>query len=413
MQWRSVKQFSPLVWIVIGGTFMVRTSYYMVWPFLSILLYQQYGLSASMIGSLLGGSMALSTLVSFYGGWLSDRCGRRSILLCGCLVAMGSFGLLGGAHSIYWLGVGVMGSGLSSGLIDAPGKALMADSLAEPKARELALHLRYFLLNVGAALGPLLGVTLGINAQQETFLCLVASYLLLALGFCWGFWRAGHLTCHLADHQARAGATPCGLRGAMKVLLADRAFLLLVMANVLMVLVYSQFQSPLVQYLTRAGAPQVTELIGWLVATNALTVVVLQFPLLRLLSRWPVRVRLHIGMALFLAAQLLFAWANPMVRSHWFAAVLLLSLGEAILFPLLNVLIDKLAPAHLKGSYFGASALAGLGGAAGALLGGWIIEQWSGPLLFVLMALLCVLTFGFYEAGVRQSEQRRDRQQAH
>ncbi|MEH8183146.1 MFS transporter [Aeromonas allosaccharophila] len=395
MPWRTLRQFTPLVWIVILGTFMVRTSYYMVWPFLSILLYREYDLSATFIGLLLGGSMALSTLVSFYGGWLSDRFGRRSILLAGCLVATLCFGLLGFSHEVFWLGIGVMGSGLSSGLIDAPGKALMADSLASAKARELALHLRYFLLNLGAALGPLLGVTLGINAQPETFLFLVVSYLLLALAFGWGFRRAGSTD--------KSGATGPGLRDAIKVLLADRAFLLLVMANLLMVLVYSQFHSPLVQYLTRAGMPQVAELVALLVATNALTVVLLQFPLLRLLSRWPVRVRLHIGMALFLAAQLLFALGDPTVRSHWFGAVLLLSIGETILFPLLNVLIDQMAPTHLKGSYFGASALAGLGGAAGALLGGWILEQWSGQLLYVLMALLCVAIFALYEWGARVS----------
>jgi len=398
MLWSTFRHFTPLVWIVILGTFMVRTSYYMVWPFLSILLYREYDLSATFIGLLLGGSMALSTLVSFYGGWLSDRFGRRSILLAGCLVAMLCFGLFGFSHTVFWLGIGVMGSGLSSGLIDAPGKALMADSLASAKARELALHLRYFLLNLGAALGPLLGVTLGINAQQETFLFLVVSYLLLALAFGWGFRKAGS--------AAKPGAAGPGLRDAIKVLLADRAFLLLVMANLLMVLVYSQFHSPLVQYLTRAGMPQVAELIALLVATNALTVVLLQFPLLRLLSRWPVRVRLHIGMALFLAAQLLFALGDPTVRSHWFGAVLLLSIGETILFPLLNVLIDQMAPPHLKGSYFGASALAGLGGAAGALLGGWILEQWSGQLLYVLMALLCVVTFWLYEAGARHHGRR-------
>lgn len=395
MLWSTFRHFTPLVWIVILGTFMVRTSYYMVWPFLSILLYREYDLSATFIGLLLGGSMALSTLVSFYGGWLSDRFGRRSILLAGCLVAMLCFGLLGFSHTVFWLGIGVMGSGLSSGLIDAPGKALMADSLASAKARELALHLRYFLLNLGAALGPLLGVTLGINAQQETFLFLVVSYLLLALAFGWGFRKAGS--------AGKPGAAGPGLRDAIKVLLADRAFLLLVMANLLMVLVYSQFHSPLVQYLTRAGMPQVAELVALLVATNALTVVLLQFPLLRLLSRWPVRVRLHIGMALFLAAQLLFALGDPTVRSHWFGAVLLLSIGETILFPLLNVLIDQMAPPHLKGSYFGASALAGLGGAAGALLGGWILEQWSGQLLYVLMALLCVAIFALYEWGARVS----------
>ena len=239
MLWSTFRHFTPLVWIVILGTFMVRTSYYMVWPFLSILLYREYDLSATFIGLLLGGSMALSTLVSFYGGWLSDRFGRRSILLAGCLVAMLCFGLLGFSHTVFWLGIGVMGSGLSSGLIDAPGKALMADSLASAKARELALHLRYFLLNLGAALGPLLGVTLGINAQQETFLFLVVSYLLLALAFGWGFRQAGS--------TGKSGAAGPGLRDAIKVLLADRAFLLLVMANLLMVLVYSQFHSPLVR----------------------------------------------------------------------------------------------------------------------------------------------------------------------
>ena len=83
MSWSTFRQFTPLVWIVILGTFMVRTSYYMVWPFLSILLYREYDLSATFIGLLLGGSMALSTLGSFYGGWLSDRFGRRSILLAG------------------------------------------------------------------------------------------------------------------------------------------------------------------------------------------------------------------------------------------------------------------------------------------------------------------------------------------
>ncbi len=62
MSWSTFRQFTPLVWIVILGTFMVRTSYYMVWPFLSILLYREYDLSATFIGLLLGGSMALSTL---------------------------------------------------------------------------------------------------------------------------------------------------------------------------------------------------------------------------------------------------------------------------------------------------------------------------------------------------------------
>ncbi|MGU5886436.1 MFS transporter [Aeromonas hydrophila] len=380
MSWALLRQFPPLVWTVILGTFMVRTSYYMVWPFLSILLYREYGLSATAIGAMLGATAAISTLVSFYGGWLSDKLGRRNILLAGCLV------------SVLWLGLGVLGSGLSSGLIDAPGKALMADSLASAKARELALHLRYFLLNLGAALGPLLGVTLGISAQQQTFLLLSSSYLLLGSAFLWGFAQSRVVATHGSE---------LGLRAAIKVLWLDRGFLLLVLANLLMNLVYSQFHSPLVQYLTRAGTPEVASLIALLVATNALTVVLLQFPLLHLLARWPGKVRLQVGITLFLGAQVLFALGDPQQWSHWVGAVLMLSVGETILFPLLNVLIDQMSPPHLKGSYFGAGALAGLGGAIGALLGGWILAVWGGQALYVLMAVLCLFTFLLYEWGAR------------
>lgn len=277
MSWAYLRQFPSLVWIVILGTFMVRTTFFMVWPFLSILLYRDYGLSATLIGLILGATAALSTLVSFYGGWLSDKWGRRNILLFGCLVSAASVALLGLSHQVGWLALGVIGSGLSYGLIDSPGKALMADNLAEPKARELALHLRYFLLNLGAAIGPLLGVTYGLSARQETFLLLSASYLLLGIVFVIGFRLAG---CHTSQ------AAGPGMRAVLRVLWQDRGFLLLIMANLLLMLVYAQFESPLIQYLTRAGTPEVERLIGWLVTTNALTIVMLQFPLLHLTARW-------------------------------------------------------------------------------------------------------------------------------
>ena len=117
--------FPPLVWIVILGTFMVRTSFFMVWPFLSILLYREYDLSASGIGMLLGGAAVLSCLIGFYVGWLSDRLGRRTILLLGCVLSCGAYLLLGFGHSLWLIALGVFGSGLSYAFIDTPGKALM------------------------------------------------------------------------------------------------------------------------------------------------------------------------------------------------------------------------------------------------------------------------------------------------
>ncbi|MNZ99581.1 putative transporter [compost metagenome] len=111
--------------------------------------------------------------------------------------------------------------------------------------------------------------------------------------------------------------------------------------------------------------------------------------------------RLQFSILLMAAAQVLFALSSPALLWPWLVAVFLLSVGEAVLFPLFNVLIDEMAPAHLKGSYFGASALAGLGWALSPLVGGWLLQVWGGPALFTVMTAICVLVFVLYGAGSR------------
>ncbi|WP_368205929.1 MDR family MFS transporter [Aeromonas sp. s5] len=385
--------FPSLVWIVILGTFMVRTSFFMVWPFLSILLYREYGLSASGIGMLLGGAAVLSCLIGFYVGWLSDRLGRRTILLLGCALSCGTYLLLGFGHSLWLIALGVFGSGLSYAFIDTPGKALMGDLLPEKAQRELALHLRYFLLNVGAGVGPLIGVMVGLGARQETFVVTAASYGLLGIAFLLGFRR---------DCASRPD-TGLSLGAMLRVVGRDRAFMLFILANLLMNLVYAQVESPLIQYLTRAGAPEVETLVALLVATNALTIITLQFPLLHLTRRWRVSLRLQFSILLMASAQVMFALSSPALLWPWLVAMFLLSVGEAVLFPLFNVLIDQMAPAHLKGSYFGASALAGLGWAFSPMVGGWFLQVWGGPALFAVMTAICMLVFALYGMGRREA----------
>ena len=73
----------PLVWIVILGTFMVRTTFFMVWPFLSILLYRDYGLSATLmvIGLILGPRRRFPRLSASMAAGSRTNGGRRNILL--------------------------------------------------------------------------------------------------------------------------------------------------------------------------------------------------------------------------------------------------------------------------------------------------------------------------------------------
>ena len=57
------KQFTPLIWILLFGSFITRGSYYMVWPFLAVILYQRFGLSATEVGLILSAASLVSVFV--------------------------------------------------------------------------------------------------------------------------------------------------------------------------------------------------------------------------------------------------------------------------------------------------------------------------------------------------------------
>jgi MFS family permease len=58
-----------------------------------------------------------------------------------------------------------------------------------------------------------------------------------------------------------------------------------------------------------------------------------------------------------------------------------------VLFPTLQLQTDRMAPPGLKGSYFGAAGLSGLGFGAGPFVGGWLLDHGGGPVTFGITAL--------------------------
>jgi MFS family permease len=106
-------------------------------------------------------------------------------------------------------------------------------------------------------------------------------------------------------------------------------------------------------------------------------------------------------MALFVAGFVAYSFLPIGSYLGWIAATCVLSMGEAILFPTLNLQADRMAPEHLKGSYFGAINLSNLGFAAGPLLGGIMLQYLGGPITFVLTALVTLLGGASYRQSSR------------
>jgi MFS family permease len=350
--------------------------------------------SPSGIGALLGGAFLISALAGMWAGNLGDQFGPIRLMVIGCVLAAAGYVLLAVGREIWSVTAGALLVGLSRAAIEAPGKAIIADCLVDRAQRDFAFHLRYFAINLGGAIGPLLGIVFGLTARQTTFWVTAATHAVFAL-------LVGRLSMptHVAaSAREREDRT---FRAAVRVLRQDRPFQLLVIAMFLTMAAYAQLESTLIQYVNGGDGALGVRIVTALLMTNTITIVVFQFPLLRALSSYEVAVRIYVGLVLFVAA--FTAYAVLPVRSilPWVAATWVLSVGEAILFPTLQLHVDRMAPSHLKGSYYGAAGLSAMGFGVGPLVGGVLLEHAGGPVTFSVTAVTAAACGACYRMADR------------
>ena len=397
---QRLKQFPPLMWILLFGSFITRGSFYMVWPFLAVILYEKFGLSATEVGLILSGSAVVSVVTTFIGSALSDKFGRHLMMYGTGILYIISFALLAEANTIMSFIVVISLCSIATALWRPLTSALIGDIIKDSQTRELAMQAMYFIVNVGCAIGPIAGVFLGLTGEQSSFYITTYAFVLL-LGLLFIGFR-GQKRLEVADStrninnanvESSAGhASPdTSFKTTLSVLKQDKMFQCLILANVLCMFIYAQMDSSLVQYLTRAKVPNLLELISSIIFTNAIVIISCQFLLLKLMAKQSLVTRVKIGLLLLAASQFWIAF-NPLTLFWGFiGATVVMSLAEAILFPTMNVHIDRIAPSHLRGAYFGAASIYDFGYALAPLGGGIILDLFGGFWLYIFVG---VLTFG-------------------
>lgn len=411
-----VKQFPRLMWILLFGSFITRGSYYMVWPFLAVILYERFGLSATEVGLILSAAALVSVLVSFIGSALSDKVGRQKMMYGAGVLYIISFSLLAEADSVPGFALVITLCSIAASLWRPLVAALIGDIIHEPQTRELAMQSLYFIVNVGCAVGPIAGVWLGLTGEQSSFYITTVAFAILLLLLWWGFAKhdfsrvgdgvngsqpsdteagsedgEGREESPASDHKATSG-----MRYTLRVLAKDRLLQSLILANVICMFIFGQMDGSLVQYLSRAEVPNVLELISSMIFTNAMIIITCQFLLLKLMAHWSLVKRIQVALVLLIASQL-WMGLNPVdLFWGWIGAVVVMSLAEAVLFPTMNVHIDRIAPRHLRGAYFGASSFYEFGFALAPLGGGIVLDLLNGSWLFLGCAALTLLVMYLY-----------------
>jgi len=385
------------MWILLLGAFITRGSYYMVWPFLAVILYREFGISATMVGSILTVAALISVVGGFVGSTLSDRFGRKPVMYVTGTLYVIAFCALANASSLWMFAIVITLCSISTEVWRPCASALVGDIIEDKTTRELAMQSLYFAVNVGCAIGPMLGFWLGIAGQLESFYVTAAMFVIFLLLLAWGF---SHQTQHTARKSRSSPKTSekqqTSFAQTIQVLLQDRLLQVLILANILCLFIYGQMDSTLIQYLTRSEVPNLEGMISSLILTNALVIITSQFVLLKLMARMRLTARIQLGLVLLLLSQWLMSAIEVTAFWWWVKAVILMSLAETILFPTMNVHLDRIAPDHLRGAYFGASAFYSLGFALAPLGGGWLLDHYGGATVYQIMAFMCLLVMLLY-----------------
>lgn len=395
---QMLKTFPATVVMLLFFTLVIRFSYFMAWPFLGIIMTRDYLMSPITIGVAMTGSAVLAVVLGIYGGKISDSLGRRGILSLGCAFSFVGYALLALASNMGVFIAGLLTVGVCFAWVDPPMRALMSDLLGDKRRRALALQIRYYLINLGAVTGPLVGIAWGLTSQKGTFLITALSYLPFLIWLLL-FLPKGRVSTTQQDAEP---AVP--LRQVMLIIARDKLFVAALLCSILCSIVFVHYEAVVPLYLMTLDAQAAVPLITLILVTNASTVLVAQIFLVRWLAPIALPQRILLGSAIFAIAQLGFFSIGNTDPVLWFSATVVFSVGEAILMPNLNILLDQLAPAEHRGAYMGASSLQTLGIAIGPLIGGVLLTLtgsgvFMGTLFFsVLLATIIFLA----RAGIQQ-----------
>ncbi len=274
-----------------------------------------------------------------------------------------------------------------------PVSAALISDHTEVRLRKTAFHLRYFAINVGASVGPFFGASLLLKDPSLGFYLTAAVYLVYWLACALWLPRDSKRPSGEAGHAAT-------FRETMTAIANDPPLLYYTLAFILMGTTYAQLESTLPQYLQAAQGDAGVKLFGLLMGVNALSVVTLQIPLTRVMRRLSLLGTVKAGSGVYGMGLALFGVVGQS-RLGMILAMVILTMGEVLIFSNGNLLIDQIAPEDKKGAYFGASGLWALGATFGPAFGGYLMVASGGQALFFVMGAIGIANGFVYGLGHR------------
>jgi MFS family permease len=384
----TYREYPSRFWTLVGASFVDNVGRTILFPFFALYVTQRFNVGMTQAGVLLSIFSISGFAGNMLGGALTDRFGRKGMVLFGLVFSALSsltMGFVGSLSTFYFLAVVV---GLLSDVAGPAHGAMVADLLPEHQRAE-----GYGILRVVANLAWIVGPTIGGLLASRSFLLLfildaACSLMTAAIVF-----RLLPETRPEARQTAQRESMAATFGGYFKVL-SDGVFVSFILIAALMNLVYLQLYSTLSVYLRDVHAVP-AQGYGFLMSANALLVVLTQFWITRRIRRYPPMLMMAAGTALYMFG--FAAYGFVAVYPAFLAAMLVITVGEMIVMPVSNALVARFAPPEMRGRYMALAGLSwGIPSAIGPLAAGIILDNFNPNLVwYAAGGLAAVAALGF------------------
>ncbi|MCC6261836.1 MAG: MFS transporter [Anaerolineales bacterium] len=354
------REYPKAFWVYNIIVFIDRFGGFMLFPFFAPYLTKKFDLSMSTVGIIFGIFSASGFIGNVLGGALTDRVGRKGIIVFSLALSSLSALGMGFAPTIDLFIIAAVIVGTLSSIGGPAQEAVVADLLPEGKRAEGYGIIRV-VFNLAVIISP--AVAGALIAKSYTLLFIVDAVIsVLAAGVVIFFLPE---TKPMAQAHAKPESMAQTFAGYGKVF-KDVPFIAYIAMTALTCIIYMNFNTTLGVFLRdQHGIPEIG--YGYLISMNAVIVALFQFWVARKLEKYRPMLMVALGAGLYGLGFAMYGFTSTYFM--FAVAMIIITIGEMTVSPFHQALVANFAPKEMRGRYM---AIAGLSWTLGLAIGPYI-----------------------------------------
>ncbi|MBO9597562.1 MAG: MFS transporter [Cohnella sp.] len=378
-----MRRYDAGVWIRVLGTALSTITGFMVRPFLVLYLFDKLEGSIMLPMLIVALQPLVGMVVSWTGGGLSDRYGRKPLMFAALLLQMASMVGYVFSEDVWHYALWSIINGIGAALFLPAANAQITDMVPEEKRAEV-FALMHTALNVGAAVGPAIGLLMFQWNASAVFLISAGMFLFYALLVMLKLKETAPMLVRGYRSEQRPTAR---VKFSWAV---HKSLIWLTVLGLPVGMLYAQVETTLPLHL-ETSFEHYKSVFAAMLSFNGIAVILLQI----WIARRTESTDSHyvIGASYALLAIVAIGYGYSGVVWLLFLSEFIFTIGEMLYGPHFQKTISIMAPPEERGFYFsvyGASYMLAKG--IGPLLGGWLLTATNGETLFSAIAIVILVS---------------------